>query len=71
MNRRGFLRTLVAAIAGAVVAPHLALSNTPTPLFTEFVPTGAVGDFSIVYYFQGELLCDNPRASFIITDIEE
>lgn len=71
MNRRRFLTRLGAALAGALVAPHVAFSDAPTPLFEGFIPAGPIGEFEIVYYWQGELLCDNPSKCFVLADIAE
>jgi hypothetical protein len=68
-SRRGFLTTIAAAFVGAVVAPML--PSVPTPIFTELVEAGPVGDFVAYYYWQGELICESPRQSAMISNICE
>ena len=69
MNRRWFLKTFAAALAGAVATQLL--PSVPTPIFAELIEAGPVGDFVGHYQWQGELLCSYPGQSFIITNIED
>lgn len=72
INRRGFFKTLAAAVAGAAVAPSLLLpaARAVTPIFTEPVVVGAVGEFYVAYItFTAEMWCRSPRQCGVITGI--
>lgn len=69
ISRRGFFGRVAAAIVGLAVAPHVALADTPTSLFTEFVPAAPVGEFCGQILFVGQFACRSPRKVGVIYGI--
>lgn len=58
VGRRGFIGAIAAAVAGLAAAP---VRPSITPIFTEPVMTGAVGEFEAYIVWQAEIYCAVPR----------
>jgi hypothetical protein len=74
MNRRGFFRRTIGAIAAAALAPLVSsvTPSKPTQIFTEFVDAEPVGEFIEAYWiYMGDMICSSPRQCAMIEGIAE